>query len=41
MCVNDIACIDLYFHDYIACGKSYPEDRIYRDGGVAEGYHVI
>ena len=40
MCVNDIACAGgepLFFHDYIACGKNYPEKIAAIVGGVAEG----
>lgn len=40
MCVNDIACSGgepLYFLDYIACGKNYPEKIATIVGGVAEG----
>jgi len=40
MCVNDIACAGaepLYFLDYIACGKNYPEKIAQIVKGVAEG----
>ena len=40
MCVNDIACAGgepLFFLDYIACGKNYPEKIAVIVGGVAEG----
>lgn len=40
MCVNDVACAGgepLYFLDYIACGKNYPEKIATIVGGVAEG----
>lgn len=40
MCVNDIACAGgepLFFLDYIACGKNYPEKIATIVGGVAEG----
>ncbi len=40
MCVNDIICCGakpLYFLDYIACGKNYPEKIAEIVGGVAEG----
>ena len=40
MCVNDIACAGgepLYFLDYIACGKNYPEKIADIVKGVAEG----
>ena len=40
MCVNDIACSGgepLFFLDYIACGKSYPEKIATIVSGVAEG----
>ncbi len=40
MCVNDIACAGgepLFFLDYIACGKNYPEKIADIVGGVAEG----
>lgn len=40
MCVNDIACAGgepLFFLDYIACGKNYPEKIASIVGGVAEG----
>ena len=40
MCVNDIACSGgepLYFLDYIACGKNYPEKIATIVSGVAEG----
>lgn len=40
MCVNDIACAGgepLFFLDYIACGKNYPEKIAQIVGGVAEG----
>ena len=40
MCVNDIACAGgepLFFLDYIACGKKYPEKIAEIVGGVAEG----
>ena len=39
MCVNDIACAGgepLFFLDYIACGKNYPEKIAEIVGGVAE-----
>ncbi len=40
MCVNDIACAGgepLFFLDYIACGKNYPEKIAGIVSGVAEG----
>ena len=40
MCVNDIACSGgepLFFLDYIACGKNYPETIATIVSGVAEG----
>ena len=40
MCVNDIACAGgepLFFLDYIACGKNYPEKMADIVKGVAEG----
>ena len=40
MCVNDIICSGgepLFFLDYIACGKNYPEKIATIVGGVAEG----
>ena len=40
MCVNDIACAGgepLFFLDYIACGKNYPEKVATIVKGVAEG----
>ena len=40
MCVNDIACSGgepLFFLDYIACGKNYPEKIAEIVSGVAEG----
>ena len=40
MCVNDIACAGgepLFFLDYIACGKNYPEKIAQIVKGVAEG----
>ena len=40
MCVNDIACSGgepLFFLDYIACGKNYPEKISSIVSGVAEG----
>jgi len=40
MCVNDIICCGakpLFFLDYIACGKNYPERIAQIVGGVAEG----
>ncbi|MCC8044570.1 MAG: phosphoribosylformylglycinamidine cyclo-ligase [Clostridiales bacterium] len=40
MCVNDIACAGgepLFFLDYIACGKNYPEKIAEIVGGVAKG----
>ncbi len=40
MCVNDIACAGgepLFFLDYIACGKNYPEKIATIVKGVAEG----
>ena len=40
MCVNDIICCGakpLFFLDYIACGKNYPEKIAQIVGGVAEG----
>ena len=40
MCVNDIACSGgepLFFLDYIACGKNYPEKIAQIVKGVAEG----
>ena len=41
MCVNDIACAGgepLFFLDYIACGKNYPEKIAAIVKGVAERY---
>ena len=40
MCVNDVICCGakpLFFLDYIACGKNYPEKIASIVGGVAEG----
>ena len=40
MCVNDIICVGakpLFFLDYIACGKNYPEKIAESVSGVAEG----
>ena len=40
MCVNDVVCAGgepLFFLDYIACGKNYPEKIASIVGGVAEG----
>ena len=40
MCVNDVACSGgepLFFLDYIACGKNYPEKIAAIVSGVAEG----
>ena len=40
MCVNDILCVGakpLFFLDYIACGKNYPEKIAQIVSGVAEG----
>lgn len=40
MCVNDVACAGgepLFFLDYIACGKNYPEKIAEIVSGVAEG----
>ncbi len=40
MCVNDIICCGakpLFFLDYIACGKNYPEKIASIVGGVSEG----
>ena len=40
MCVNDIICVGakpLFFLDYIACGKNYPEKIAAIVDGVAEG----
>ena len=40
MCVNDILCVGakpLYFLDYIACGKNYPEKIAQIVKGVSEG----
>ncbi|MCM1283967.1 MAG: phosphoribosylformylglycinamidine cyclo-ligase [Muribaculaceae bacterium] len=40
MCVNDVACAGgepLFFLDYIACGKNYPEKTASIVSGVAEG----
>ena len=40
MCINDVACAGgepLFFLDYIACGKNYPEKIASIVGGVAEG----
>lgn len=42
MCVNDIACAGgepLFFLDYIACGKNFPEKIAAIVSGVAEGCH--
>ena len=41
MCVNDVACAGgepLFFLDYIACGKNYPEKIATIVSGVAEGW---
>ena len=40
MCINDVACAGgepLFFLDYIACGKNYPEKIAAIVSGVAEG----
>lgn len=40
MCINDVACAggeSLFFLDYIACGKNYPEKIATIVSGVAEG----
>ena len=40
MCINDVACAGgepLFFLDYIACGKNYPEKIAAIVKGVAEG----
>ena len=40
MCVNDVACAGgepLFFLDYIACGRNFPEKIAAIVGGVAEG----
>ena len=40
MCINDVACAGgepLFFLDYIACGKNYPEKIAAIVGGVAAG----
>ncbi|MBR6382133.1 MAG: phosphoribosylformylglycinamidine cyclo-ligase, partial [Lachnospiraceae bacterium] len=40
MCVNDVACAGgepLFFLDYIACGKNYPEKIAQIVKGVADG----
>ena len=40
MCVNDIICVGakpLFFLDYIACGKNFPEKIAQIVAGVAEG----
>ena len=40
MCINDVVCAGgepLFFLDYIACGKNYPEKIASIVGGVAEG----
>ena len=40
MCINDVACAGgepLFFLDYIACGKNYPEKIAVIVSGVAEG----
>ena len=40
MCVNDVACSGakpLFFLDYIACGKNYPEKIAEIVKGVADG----
>lgn len=40
MCVNDVVCVGakpLFFLDYIACGKNYPEKIAELVAGVAEG----
>ena len=40
MCVNDVICVGakpLYFLDYIACGKNYPEKIEQIVAGVCEG----
>ena len=42
MCVNDIACAGgepLFFLDYIACGKNFPEKIADIVGGVADGFY--
>ena len=44
MCVNDIACAGgepLFFLDYIACGKNYPEKIASIVKGVAEGMQAV
>ena len=44
MCVNDIACAGgepLFFLDYIACGKNYPEKIATIVSGVAEGLFTM
>ena len=44
MCVNDIACAGgepLFFLDYIACGKNYPEKIAEIVKGVAAGIRPI
>ena len=44
MCVNDIACAGgepLFFLDYIACGKNYPEKIADIVKGVAEGCFTV
>ena len=44
MCVNDIACSGgepLFFLDYIACGKNYPEKIATIVSGVAEGLFTM
>lgn len=43
MCVNDVACAGgepLFFLDYIACGKNYPEKIATIVKGVAEGCKI-
>ena len=40
MCVNDVLCVGakpLFFLDYIACGKNFPEKIADIVGGIAEG----
>ena len=44
MCVNDIACAGgepLFFLDYIACGKNYPEKIAEIVKGVAEAVYSL